>query len=987
LAAINTTTTTDVTTSVSQGKQLVVDSQASTQTIGNFVTDVSAQPFIAPTIIGFYAYNMRPGQRYYIFFDSINVSQYCRPAALLPNTTLATLNTADPSQLAHLDTWGQPILSDAQGHVVGQFSIPGATFRTGERILEIADVDNIVLGNDALTSKAAASFTASNLNVSKQLTTLTTVNPVLSTQPVSNTIVTTTVSVEQTTIPDIVNFTATHEPIAQAMNIKTPTGEAGIFATSLDIYFKRKSLSANTGVTTYMCEVNNGYPDTSKRLPFSQVHLNYEDVVISEDASAPTKFKYESPIFLNNGKEYAFIVRPDNGDPDYFVYSANLGDIDIKSGIQVFSQPIIGTAYYGATETTWSPLPTEYIKFNLNRAQFSNAAGQAVFNNSSTDYLSVSSLVYSGTTAQLIPGDKVYQATSASFSTIDVTATGTLRNYDPVKQLLYVDNSTGRFNNNSIIQIHRFANSSLAATNAVDATTLIASAYTSVMYNPVVNHIVGEFATMTPAGTSLSFNYIGTSNTETTLPSQPITIGYETNFYDQERKVYSVSNRSNTLTITANLNSDSAFLSPVIDTVKADALIIRNLVDFPQYVYNEYFNNGQSRTKYISKPVTLANGQDAEDIQVILTAHRPVGTDVKVYVKFRNGEDPEPLNAKTWTPLFNQYSDLYSDPSNPNDFREFVFSAYGGYALVPLSGTITAPAYENDTETTSVITWSGSDSQFLNELQVGWYINMPATPTFSESAREIRALNTTGGNTITLNRPFTNPAGYTANAYYLVPPPTTAWLAKDTESQISGFVSTSTATNIINGLAVTFNAATGVNTDTDKITVSGTSDLREKDAVYYYVPEGSTAVGGLTPNNIYYIYSISGSDIILSSTPDAAAQIDLTGAGTGTHSFNTTNFTRDISPGTIVKINGDEQAVTAVTNATSLVVGNQWTAENAFSSRVPIYTTGVNGITYLNSTGANFTSFIQFQVKVILQSNDSSKVPLLDDLRVLALQL
>ena len=990
MAAINTTTTTVVDTSVSQGKQLVVDSQSSTQTVGNFVTDVSAQPFIAPTIIGFYAYNMRPNQRYHIFFDSVNVDKYCRPGTISAvdssGTGSVSLDTSDPSIIQYTGSWGAEISSDSKGHVIGQFSVPAATFRTGERVLEIADVDSIITGNDALTSKAIATFTASNLNVTKQLTTLTTVNPVLSTQAVTNTVVTTSQSVNVTKIPDIVNFTATHEPIAQGLTINTPTGEAGIFATSLDLYFKQKSQTAQTGVTTYICEINNGYPDTSKILPFSLVHLNYGDIVVSDDASAPSNFRYESPVFLNNGKEYAFIVRPDNGDPDYFVYSANLGDIDIKSGTQVYSQPIIGTAYYGATETTWTALQTEYIKFNLNRADFSAATGQAVFNNSSTDYLSVGSLVYSSVSSELLPGDKVYQATSASPSSIDVTATGIVRNYDDVKQILYVDNSSGRFNNNSIIQIHRFANNYLADTNAADGTTLIATAYTAVMYNPVINDIVGEFATMTPAGTSLSFNYTGTSNTQTTLASQQITLGYETEFYDQERKVYSVSNKSNTLTITANLNSDSSFLSPVIDTVKADALVIRNLVDFPQYVYNEYFNNGQSRTKYISKPVTLANGQDSQDIQVILSAHRPAGTDVKVYVKFRNGEDPEPLSAKTWTPLANQYDTLYSDPSNPNDFQEFVFSAYGGYTLVPLTGTITAPPYVNDTETSSVITWNGSNGRFLEEIQVGWYLNMAATPTFSESARQVLALDA-ASSTITLNRPFTNPAGYTAQPYYLVPPPTTAWLAKNTDNQISGFVSTSVATNVISGLSVTFDAAAGVNTSTDKITVSDTSNLQQGDAVYYYVPSGYTPIAGLTPNNIYYIYSISGSDIILSETLDLAAQVNITDVGTGTHSFNTTNFTRDITSGMIVKINGDEQTVTAVTNATSLIAGNQWTMDNAFSSRVPIYTTGLDGITYLNNTGARFTNFKQFQVKVILQSNDSSKVPLLDDLRVLAMQL
>ena len=93
-------------------------------------------------------------------------------------------------------------------------------------------------------------------------------------------------------------------------------------------------------------------------------------------------------------------------------------------------------------------------------------------------------------------------------------------------------------------------------------------------------------------------------------------------------------------------SSDSPFISPMIDTVRNNALIIRNLVDFPQISYNEFYNNGPSRTKYISKIITLAQGQDAQDLQVILTAHRPPGTDIKVYVKLLSGEDPDVIIGK-----------------------------------------------------------------------------------------------------------------------------------------------------------------------------------------------------------------------------------------------------------------------------------------------------------------------------------------------------
>ena len=183
MSAVNTTITTQVTTSTSQGVQLTVGNNTTTQTIGNFVTDVSIQPYIAAQIIGFYAYNMRPNQLYHVFFDSVLVDQYCAPGTIPALATAGTgavsIDTSNSSIVQLTGTWGTAIYSDNSGHVCGQFNVPGNTFRTGDRILEIADVSSIALGNDALTSKATATFTATNLSVTKQLTTLTTVNPVL----------------------------------------------------------------------------------------------------------------------------------------------------------------------------------------------------------------------------------------------------------------------------------------------------------------------------------------------------------------------------------------------------------------------------------------------------------------------------------------------------------------------------------------------------------------------------------------------------------------------------------------------------------------------------------------------------------------------------------------------------------------------------------------------------------------------------------------
>ena len=904
MAATNTTTTTTTTTSTSNGVQLVVQTQSNTVTVGNFVTDVSLQPYMAATTIGFYAYNMRPNQRLHVFFDSILVDQYCAPGIIpaLQNAgsgnNSVSLDTSSSNTVQLTGSWGAPIITDSNGHVAGQFNVPDGVFQTGDHIIELADVTSLALGNNAITTVASAGYTASNLNVTKKVVTLTTVNPILSVVPVVNTVSTTTTNVSITTIPDIVNISSYYEPIAQGLTINTPDNSAGVFATSLDIYFKQGSLVGNNGVTVYLCEINNGYPDGSAILPFSTVHLNYNEINTSNDSTVATRFTFESPVFLNNSTEYAFIVKPDNNDPDIQVYSANLGDIDLSTGVQVFSQPVVGTAFYGATMNEWTALQTEYIKFNLNVAKFTSGSGDVYFNNSDMDYLSVYGVGYSNLSVTMLPGDTIFSSSNSTPNTVNTSINGTLAYYDSVKQLLYVDNSTGNFNTTTFLQIHRFANSAAAAnalsnSSFVNNSTLIAYANVSALYNPVIDDIVGQFSYITPSGTSINYDYKGTNNTYSVDSNyQSINIGTETEFYDYERIVASLSAEvasmggNKSMTVHAKLTTDSQFISPLIDTVKNNTLLIRNLVDWPQVSYNEFFNNGLSRSKYISKIITLASGQDSEDLQIILSAHRPPGTDIKVYVKFLNGEDGDPISLKTWTPLNNQNYNLYCDPSNPSDFREYTFGTYTHYNLVQTTGTISS--------SNSSTTVTGNGTLFGQEIQVGYYINMAANSTFGETAGQVISIaNTTS---LTLNAPFNG--NYSNSSYYVVVPPTTAWLSAASNTALTGTVTTSTTNNSIIG--------------------SGT------------------------------------------------------------------NFTGQLMPGNIIGVDGDEQVVVSIANSTYLTVGTPWLTSN---SGTTAYLVTPQGLTYQNSSGSLYTLFKQFQIKIILQSSDSSKVPLIDSLQALALQL
>ena len=79
--------------------------------------------------------------------------------------------------------------------------------------------------------------------------------------------------------------------------------------------------------------------------------------------------------------------------------------------------------------------------------------------------------------------------------------------------------------------------------------------------------------------------------------------------------------------------------------------IISNSNDINNISTEEFKEVGNSLVRYISKPIELSDGQDAEDLNVYLTSYKPFGTDIKVYARIHNAEDAEAFTDKDYTPL------------------------------------------------------------------------------------------------------------------------------------------------------------------------------------------------------------------------------------------------------------------------------------------------------------------------------------------------
>jgi len=83
---------------------------------------------------------------------------------------------------------------------------------------------------------------------------------------------------------------------------------------------------------------------------------------------------------------------------------------------------------------------------------------------------------------------------------------------------------------------------------------------------------------------------------------------------------------------------------------------------------------GQSR--YMSKSTILSPGQDAEDLVIFMTAHRPANSNFKVYGKVINSYDPGKFVDRIWTrlPESNATSASFSSLTNLQDYVDVKFS-------------------------------------------------------------------------------------------------------------------------------------------------------------------------------------------------------------------------------------------------------------------------------------------------------------------------
>ena len=348
--------------------------------VNNRVIDSSFVPFIRSRRVYFKGSMFRPNTKLHIFFDDVDVSLYATKTAFVEHKKNTHVKQYQGQTVNNsMFTGGrQELITDDSGAIEGYFVIPNNAaikFRTGDR--EVIFTDSPDNKDEAATTTATAVYSAKGVMEHKQRTILSTRRVRITRERIQENRNLTfwkgnrwgprTTKVLQSTF-----FTRWRDPLAQSFMI----GEVktGLFATSIDLYFQKKSKTVP--VQAYIVTMDNGYP-TQEIVPFSEVTLYPEDVNASQDLSdltlrdkptTATNFKFASPVYLQAGVEYAIVVL--SNDDNYRLWLSEVGLEDKATGELISKNPYTGVMFKSQNASTWTADQNKDFMFKLNRAKY-----------------------------------------------------------------------------------------------------------------------------------------------------------------------------------------------------------------------------------------------------------------------------------------------------------------------------------------------------------------------------------------------------------------------------------------------------------------------------------------------------------------------------------------------------------------------------------------------------------------------------------------
>ena len=545
------------------------------------------------------------------------------------------------------------------GDVSGVFYPPVATFRNGERNFRLTESFSNTYDADAI-SFAEKTFVSSGIKVNKTNLLNTVYNVDVGVKFVGNA---TSPLLQSTTSRDVVTSTWRVDPLAQTFFVDPEVYPNGLFVENVKLFFSAKD-DSNIPVTIQIRPTVNALPSSDFSYPESVVtkypfEINATATPNFASDTSYTKFTFGSPVFLKPGL-YALVVLTDS--PQYSLWVAEKGGTTVNNQY-VSVNPYIGTLYKSQNAMEYVPYLNEDLMFSLDRCLFTSSPATFVLENerqSSKYYIDKFRLIQKHLETE---SDNPFTMDYKFISKIADGAKETnyrdllpFVTYSMGDDDLYIAGSRRKeLQNQGDFKVSlTIASTDDAVSPLVSLESMYLNAWENFLDNSEINS--DDFNIIAPGGGYSNSNTVTiTSNTGTGALVYLVTNGVAGNVVG--------------LNVAA---TGSGYYDDF--TISIPGTGFGAITSNASIALNSEFDSsgGPSLARYITKPITLADGFDAGDLRVFLSANKPGTTEVHVYYKVLSGSDATPFKDRPY---------LKMECNNPTtaasltteDFREYEY--------------------------------------------------------------------------------------------------------------------------------------------------------------------------------------------------------------------------------------------------------------------------------------------------------------------------
>jgi hypothetical protein len=598
-------------------------------------------------------------------------------AVTISSTWTTTPDTTSTYSIGRLTT-------TRAGDVAGIYNIPASTFRTGEKLFRLIDSSNGDIPSS--TTNGDATFYAQGLLQTTENTIVSTVAPTIQRTSVNDTRVTTTTSVND------VPVSGWWDPLAQTFLVAPAQYPQGIFIDKLRVCFKSKHDTAP--VTLQLRPTVNGYPSSTTVYPYGSVTLTPDKVNVSDspdldDATTYTDFVFDTPIYMLPGEHSFVLLSNSNG---YEAYVAEVGKLDLVSGLQISEQPYGGSFFQSQNGSTWTADQNLDIMFKIYRKVFSSTTAIAQF------LVDKPSSNVEFDLVDLITSEVTMANTSVSYTFLSEKSTGGLTSYktiNPLEDYTMNDGDGRRVLNPTTGNTTFIVKAAISTSNEDISPVLDITRFGGIFVDNTINDLPLINSGFIIANT-------GTGYANSADVTVTITGG------GGSGATASATVASNVITAITLTNAGSGYTtSPTITLTPGSGGGSNASVT---YNGEDKKSGGNSKVRYMTRRVTLADGFDSGDLRVYLTAYKPSGSNIHVYYKVLSGSDSDVFDDKSYQ-LMGQLGNASFVSASETDYRELVFApGTTDLANNSISYTSASTAY-NTFKTFSIkVVMSGTDT-------------------------------------------------------------------------------------------------------------------------------------------------------------------------------------------------------------------------------------------------------------------------------------